>query len=233
MGADVRSGDVPPDVPSNSTAAHAGHPNAAVAPAHLSWAQALDVARGDAEPSFERSGVVRRSLLVVGTLLLAGIVAGVLWALLAEPPGYTVNADGASMGETAAGAQFGVEVLYAGLALAFGLLLGVLTGLRLPQYGWVIAVALVIGSLGAAFLSYAVGRWLGPPDPSQSVTGAPVGAVVPIQLDVAARGVLLVWPVAALVGLLVALALSGRHTPYPRPLSATLPHRDRTDTIRR
>lgn len=186
----------------------------------MSWAQAQDAARGDAEPSYERGGVLRWSLATVAALLLAGVIAGLAWSVLAEPPGYTVRAEGASMGEAAAGEQFGVEVVYTALALAFGLVVGAVTGFRLARYGWVLAVALVIGALGAAFLSLEVGRLLGPPDPTQIVGDAPAGAVVPIPLDVNAPGVLLAWPIATLLGLLAVATATGRRSADRRSSAA-------------
>lgn len=254
--ADVVFGGVSPDVPRDSTVVAASTPGVGGAPAAvrrtapLSWAQAQEVARGDTEASFERAGVVRWTLLVVGALLVAGIAAGVVWSVLAQPPGYTVSADGASMGEAAAGQQFGVEVVYAGLAAAVGLATGALAGVRLSRYGWVLVVTLAIGSSGAAFVSLAVGRRLGPPDPSLVVAGASIGDVVPTQLEVAAHGLLLVWPVATLVGLLAAVAVSGRRngdsdpahvagptSERPRPVhdspdlsSTSSSYRTRTDT---
>lgn len=171
-----------------------------------------DHAGGPVEASFERSGAVRWSLVVLVAMVGAGLLGGLLWSLLADPPGYTVSRQSASMGETEAGKQFGVEVAYAGIAVALSLLAGLLAGRFLSRYGWVLALALTAGGLAAAGVSWTFGRALGPPDPSGVVGEAAVGTVVPLRLDVDAFGLFLAWPAAALFGLLLALAVIGRDT---------------------
>jgi len=167
-------------------------------------------ARDSAEPSFERVGVLRCTLTVVLALVLLGVLGGWLWSVLADPPGYTVTAQSASMGEAEAGKRFGVEVVYAGIGAGLGLLAGLAAGLRLARYGWVLVVALLLGSLVAAGVSWAVGGWFGPPDPAGALTTAEVGDVVPSRLTIDTPGLFLAWPLAALGGLLAAVGLLDR-----------------------
>ncbi len=170
------------------------------------------------EPSFERVGVVRWSLAVLLAMAVLGLVGGLLWALLAEPPGFTVSRQNASMGEAESGKQFGVEVVYGSIGLVLGLAAGLLAGWRLARYGWVLALTLAIGGIVAAMSSLFTGQWLGPPDPAVVIAGASVGAVVPVQLSVESTGLLFSWSVAALVGLLLAVGvfpLGSDHSTVP------------------
>ena len=173
------------------------------------WRPDQQVVPRRAESSFERAGVVRWSVVVLLAMVALGLLGGLLWALLADPPGYTVSRESASMGEAESGKQFGVEVLYAGVAAALGLAAGLLAGWRLARYGWVLVLTLALGGVGAASGSLVTGRWLGPADPSQAIASAPVGTVVPVQLTVEATGLLFMWSAAALVGLLLVVGLVG------------------------
>ncbi|CAA9355935.1 MAG: hypothetical protein AVDCRST_MAG29-2581 [uncultured Nocardioidaceae bacterium] len=196
----------------------------------LRWEYAPQGARDDAEPSFERAGVLRWALAVVLALVLLGVLGGWLWSLLADPPGYTVSASGASMGEAEAGKRFGVEVGYAGIGAGLGLTAGLVAGLVLARYGWVLVVSLVVGGLLAAGVSWAVGGWLGPPDPADMLRSASVGDVVPSRLTIDTPGLFLVWPVAALAGLLSAVGLVGRTTEQQGNGAARAPAGSSTQT---
>jgi hypothetical protein len=181
----------------------------------LSWQDASEVARDEPEPPFERAGVLRWTLTVVVALVLLGLMGGWLWSVLADPPGYTVSAQGASMGEGEAGKRFGVEVLYAGIGGGLALLAGLVAGVVLARYGWVLVLALVVGSLLAAAVSWAVGGWLGPPNPAELLKSAAVGDVVPSRLTIHSPGLFLVWPIAALAGLLASVGMLGRTAASP------------------
>ena len=171
----------------------------------LSWEAERQVP-AESERSFERGGALRWSLMVLLAMAVLGVIGGLLWSMLADPPGYTVSRDAASMGEAESSKQFGVEVVYAGIAA----LLGLVAGWRLARYGWVLVLTLTLGGLAAALSSLLIGRWLGPPEPSDVIGAAAVGTVVPDQLMVQSAGLLLIWPAAALAGLLLAV---GVHAP--------------------
>ncbi len=171
--------------------------------------------RDGARQPVEHEGLLGWSLVVLVSMLGAGVVAAFAWSALAEPAVFTVTADGASMGETAAGEQFGVEVLYAALAAGLGLGTGALAGRRLARYGWVLAVVLLVGALGAAGVSLYLGRLLGPADPTVALASARAGDLVAARLDVEASGLLLTWPIAALGGFLAAISRSTDRADHP------------------
>lgn len=191
-----------------------GHP--------MLWERDDEVAPRRAEPSFERVGVLRWSLAVLAAMAALGLAGGLLWAMLADPPAYTVRRQDAAMSEAESGKQFGVEVLYGSIAFALGLAAGLAAGWRLARYGWVLAVTLALGGTGAAVSSLFTGRWLGPPDPSGVVTSAAVGTEVPVQLTLESTGLLFVWSVAALVGLVLVVGVLTRAPgPSPGPIQRT------------
>ena len=175
----------------------------------LSWQAERQVPAG-VERSFERAGALRWSLVALLAMAVLGVIGGSLWAMLADPPGYTVSSEAASMGEAESSKQFGVEVVYAGIAALLGSAAGLVAGWRLARYGWVLVLTVTLGGLAAALTSLLIGRWLGPPDPSDVIGAATVGTVVPDQLMVQSTGLLLIWPAAALAGLLLAVGLFAR-----------------------
>lgn len=189
------------------------------------WARDQHVAPRLTEPSFERVGAARWSLAVLLAMVAMGLVGGLLWSMLADPPGYTVSRQSASMGQSESGKQFGVEVMYGSIASVLGLVAGLVAGWRLARYGWVLALTLTLGGIAAALSSLLTGRWLGPPDPSDVISSAAVGTVVPVQLTVESTGLLLTWPVAALVGLVLMVGVFSRRSVPSTGPTETMPER--------
>ena len=156
--------------------------------------------RPDRTPALGRDVVV-----VLGVLLVAGVLGGVLWWLLWDPASYLKTVDGGVMGENDLSRRFAADGLYAVIAGVAGLLCGLgLTWWRSRDPLWT-SVALVVGSVLAAVAMALTGRLLGPGDPGAALAAAKVGARVPERLDVDAFTVYLAWPVAVLAGALVVL----------------------------
>ncbi|MBW9211487.1 hypothetical protein KV102_17600 [Mumia sp. zg.B53] len=159
---------------------------------------------------------------VVG-FVVAGAVAGVLWALLSDPIQYTVvrigDQSGLSADEAASTAQFGVEVTYAWIGAVIAALWGsVATWLWGRAGGNAVIVRTALGAVVGALVAWGTGVLAGPPEPT--VGSRPAGATVSGQVALDAYGMLFVWPVAALLGLLLVAWLT-----LPRePAAGT--HRD-------
>ena len=153
-----------------------------------------------------RSPATGRDVAVVlGVLLVAGVLGGVLWWLLWDPASYLKTVDGGVMGENDLSRRFAADGLYAVIAGVAGLLCGLgLTWWRSRDPLWT-SVALVVGSVLAAVAMALTGHLLGPGDPGAALAAAKVGARVPERLDVDAFTVYLAWPVAVLAGALVVL----------------------------
>lgn len=159
------------------------------------------------EPLTTRPGAVRASLVTLVAFVLLGCLAGWLWAKWADPAQFVVVADNAAMSELEAGQEFGVDVIYSAIAAATGLLAGGLLGWRYSSAGWLIPVTVTISATVAAVIAWRLGVALGPPQPLSALEGARAGDLVPEQLDVHAKGLLLLWPIAALLGVVASVAV--------------------------
>jgi hypothetical protein len=188
----------------------------------LSWQQARQAA-WSADLEGPPTALVVRAVLITGALfLVAGLVGGWLWSEFADPPAFEVVRSTAIMGEEEAGRQFGVDVTFALIGLAVAFPLGLLTGWRWHRVGWPQAVACAVAAGIAAVVAWRLGVILGPEDPAGLLDGASVGDLLPEQLDVHARGLLLAWPVGALAGFVAAVLLFSR-PPLPPPYGGPAP----------
>jgi hypothetical protein len=182
----------------------------------LSWQEAREAA-WTADLTGPPASLVARAVVITGVAFaVAGIVAAWLWAQWADPPTYDVLKNTAIMGEEEAGRQFGVDVTFALLGLALSVPLGFLAGWRWHRVGWPLVVGCAVGAGLAAVIAWRLGVVLGPNDPAQAWHSAQVGDQVPEQLAVHAKGLLLVWPIGALAGLILAVLIFSRPSP-PRP----------------
>lgn len=145
----------------------------------------------------------RGAVVTIGGFLVLGLVVGWLWSVLAEPAAYSVTRDGAVMGETEAANQFGVNVAFAWLGALVAVLWGGICAFWFAGHGWPHVISTLLGALAASALAWRLGILFGPPPPEPVVKAAEVGSKVPMQVRVDSYGVLLAWPIAALIGLLV------------------------------
>jgi hypothetical protein len=107
---------------------------------------------------------IARALAVVLGFAAVGALAGVAWEALWEAPAGVVYQDQWFLDPAGPDVAFAGTALYVVLAVPAGLVLGALAGL-LRRHEAVTLAAVVVGSLVAGWLMYAVGHALGPPDP--------------------------------------------------------------------
>jgi hypothetical protein len=186
----------------------------------LTWQQARQAAWSADLAGPPTEVVIRAVVVTCVAFAVAGVLAAWLWAQLADPPSFQVLAQkSAIMDEEESARQFGVDLTYATIALALAVPLGLVTGWRWHRVGWPQVVAVAGGAGIAAVVAWQLGTVLGPDEPGSLVDSAQVGDLLPEQLDVHATGMLLVWPVGALVGLIVAVLVFSRPS-TPRPYHA-------------
>ena len=142
-----------------------------------------------------------------GTLVL-GIAAGMAWLLLANPARWEVTDAGTILTEEGAKGRFAVIVSFVLIGIVASFLGGLIAGVRLRDRGWSLVPAFALTALVAGIIAWQVGVVLGPPDPA-TVTGTSVGDKIPQQLAVDSVTPFLVWPIFALVGLLLAVYSAG------------------------
>jgi hypothetical protein len=145
-------------------------------------------------------------LVVLGSFLLAGVAAGLLWPHLVEPVLVSRTDAGISTDELALAHRFSNDGWYAVLAAVGGLGLGLVTTAWRRTHEVVTLLVVVAGALLAALVSAQLGHLLGPEDPDIVLAGAEAGATAPDVVRVTAEAVYLVWPIAALVGALLVLS---------------------------
>lgn len=158
---------------------------------------------------------VRDAAVITVAAALAGVLLGVLWNWLAPRVplvGEVIDGSWVVYVKDTEGEQaVGVDGTFTLLALAFGVLTGVVVFLLRRRGGVPVVLALGVGGLLGSLVAWRVGVWLGP---SQDVlahakeAGRGVTFSAPVKLG--AKGALLTWSFA---GLLVHLGLTALFGP--------------------
>lgn len=200
----------------------AGRHSSAARP--LTWQQARRTAWSSDLAGPPARIVVRAVVVTCLAYAALGLLAAWLWVQLADPPAFHVFPDTVLMDEEEAGRQFGVDVTYAAIAGALAAPLGFVTGWRWHRVGWPQVVAVAVGASIAAVVAWRLGIVWGPDNPEEMLSLAQVGDDIPEKLDVHADGFLLAWPVAGLIGLIVAVLLFSRPS-SPMPYHARVAER--------
>jgi hypothetical protein len=94
-----------------------------------------------------------------------------------------------------------VRFIIVGAALSVGW--GVLAGRALRELGWVLVPVFAAAAGLAGVIAWRLGAALGPSDPRETVKPS-LGDRLPAQLNIDAVAPFLVWPMFALIGLLLA-----------------------------
>ncbi|WP_183101079.1 hypothetical protein [Nocardioides pelophilus] len=151
-----------------------------------------------------------------------GALGGWLWYLWWGPPNNGSIYDTATWGprwldlsDKGIAHQFAGPGQYAVIALGFGVLLGILAAVLGRRRALAALAGLVIGSALAAYLAWAVGTALSPPDPQRYATADNVCREEPCEeypaaIELSGWTPLLVWPIASLGAFCTAIiAMSG------------------------
>lgn len=151
----------------------------------------------------------------------AGALAGVVWWLVVDLPGYVVQPDGgASTSERGLAHFVAGDAWFTLIGVIVGVALGWLAWVRLRDLGWPVVLLTVGAALAAALVCWFVGYYLGPSDFNERLARARPGDTVPIELTLRARASLLIWPFAATVPVLLGSSL-GHDAEEPTPRSRT------------
>lgn len=143
-----------------------------------------------------------RWLLILISSVLVGALSGVLWAQLADPGRWEVRDTGIVLTEDASRGQFSVIVVFTLIGLIAALLWAAAMTVMARHGGWLLVASVALGATLAGVVAWQVGMPLGPPPP-ESVPGLALGDRVPDELRVDGIAPFLVWPIAALVGVLL------------------------------
>ncbi|HZF89531.1 AAA family ATPase [Streptomyces sp.] len=204
----------PPPPPHEQSAHRQGPPSAAAG--YGSAAYGAHGGQGQDGPGMKTE--VREAAVITVAVALGGVLLGLLWHWLAPRVplvGDVVDGRWAVYVKDTEGEQAaGVDGTFALLALAFGVLSGVIVFLLRRRGGVPVVVALGVGGLLGSLLAWRVGVWLGP---AQDVlahakdVGRGVTFSAPVELG--AKGALLAWSLGALLVHLGLTALFGPRDP--------------------
>lgn len=161
----------------------------------------------DARPA-PSATVARTVALVVGAFALAGVAAGVAWSRLAGRTGpvemFMTQFGPYPSSEVDAGQLVAMDGWYAVVGAVGGLVLGAIFYGAFHRHGlWVVA-ALTVGGLLAAAVALAVGTFVANDDVVVAwQPDAEIGHALRAPLTLRAYGAMVVWPLAALLPVLV------------------------------
>lgn len=164
-------------------------------------------------------GVVVDVAAVAVTFAVLGVAGAFLWHHQVDLPAYTRTAQGAVLDQLQLAKMVNIDGWYAAIAVAGGLVAGILLTWMRGREPLVLVVLLVAGGALAAWLMLHLGAHLGPHVTRATLDRLPQGGRALVPLQPHARGVEYVWPMAALVGAIAVLL--GGHDPAPKPREHT------------
>ncbi|MFD7258713.1 hypothetical protein [Streptomyces sp. NPDC059874] len=167
---------------------------------------------------------VRDGAAVALAVGLAGLLLGVLWAWLAPRVQYVSNGEAVFLRNTEGEARIGSDGTFFLLAVGLGVLSAVGTFLWRRAGGVPVVIGLAVGSVFAGLVGWRLGLTLGPSS-NLAEAAARAGKGVPFDapLQLLAYGVLLVWPMAAVLVHLGLTALWTPRDPAPAPAWSVYP----------
>jgi hypothetical protein len=144
------------------------------------------------------------AIVTISGFALLGLVGAHLWYVATDLPAYIVTRHGGSLDESQLGRYFNSPGWFLLIGLGLGLLGGLCFGAAYRGHGVVTVVGVFAGSLIASYLCYHYGVTLDQGAVGPRLRAAQPGDRVPVELTLGADVVRMAWPIAALVGVLVA-----------------------------
>lgn len=149
-----------------------------------------------------------RAGLFLALALGLGALAGVVWWSVTDLPTFRVQPGGGAVtSERGLAGYMAADAWFVACGAVVGLALGVLAWRRFGRTGWPVVLLTVVAGAGAGFVCWLVGYQLGPGAFDVRLAAARPGDLVPVELTVRARPALAVWPLAAIVPVLLGASL--------------------------
>jgi hypothetical protein len=159
-----------------------------------------------------RAGLVATWWLVVG-----GVVAGLLWLLVAPRAKIQIASDGSGYYVDPSPREYiHADLWYAGICLVVGVLAALLVRRYTAEQPVAAVIGLAVGGVVAGLAAWQIGRTFAPLDRAAAAKAKP-GAIILDALDLGAKGLLLVLPVAALATWLAVDFVAHRRSPTVSP----------------
>jgi len=160
------------------------------------------------EPAARRWPDVRRVGLFVALGLGLGALSGVVWWAVTDLPTYrVVNGGGAVTSERGLAGYIASDAWYVVCGVVVGLVVGVLAWHWFGRSGWLVVVLAAAVGVCAGLLCWVVGHGIEPGSFAARLAAAQPGDLVPIDLTVRARAALVVWPLFAVIPVLLGSSL--------------------------
>jgi hypothetical protein len=150
-------------------------------------------------------GDLRAAMIVVLASLPLGALMGLIWERVAPKAHWMVQGGGAVLSELEQSDFVAADGWFAVLGAATGLLGGTLAFV----FSRMLPISLAVGGILGSLIAWRLGQALGPA-PIDSHRGAPNGSSFDGPLDLRADGVLLIWPIAALLAVLLLTVIFDR-----------------------
>ncbi|PBC71934.1 hypothetical protein BX265_6549 [Streptomyces sp. TLI_235] len=167
---------------------------------------------------------VRTGALIAVAGALLGVVLGLLWLWLAPQVGLVVKGEQLLYADPEGEQRAGADSVFALLGLGAGLATALTAFLftRRRGGGVAVAVGLAVGGLAGSVIGWQLGMRLGPTsDLVAHARQVGDGGRFSAPLELGAHGALLVWPMTAMVMLLVLSAAFGKREEDPPPYWAS------------
>jgi hypothetical protein len=145
------------------------------------------------------------ALIVAAWFVGAGLVGAWVWVQVVKPPEVTRTGGSATVPSEELVKQVGIDSWFAVIAVAGGLLSGVLLMWWRRRDPLLSVVLVTLGAGLASWLMIHVGKALGPDNEIAALRKLSDGSHVSEQLRLHAPGVAWVWPIAAAFGALIYL----------------------------
>lgn len=167
---------------------------------------------------------IRDGAVVALAVGVAGLLLGLLWMWLAPRVQYVSNGEAVFLRNSESEARIGADGTFFLLSVGLGVLSAVGVFLWRRAGGVPLVIGLGLGSLFAALVGWRFGLWLGPSsDLLAAALKAGKGVPFDAPLQMLAHGVLLVWPMTAVLVHLGLTALWSPRDPDPEPAWAVYP----------
>ncbi|MBO0891682.1 MAG: hypothetical protein J2P14_12250 [Acidothermales bacterium] len=184
---------------------------------------------GPTPPGRVVAGQVLAAVAIVAGLAVAGGLGGVVWHLVA-PRTELVYDDGvANFVGPVPSAPIAADGWFSVIALLAGIASGSLTQAFLHRRMPGALVGLAVGAALASFVMWRVGHWFGAAAYATAVHHVADGAHLYAPLDVRAKGVLLLWPLAATLTVFIAAVTESIQQRSARGHGETAPPAPRPD----
>jgi hypothetical protein len=161
----------------------------------------------------DRRAALRSGLWVGWWLAVAGLVLGVVWRLVAPVARIRIESDGGYFADPSPRQFVEADIWFGALMLAAGVVAGVLVWRLVRSHPTALVVGLAAGGVLGGVLAWLVGKYLGRLDQAAALK-APVGSIVRDRLDLGAKGLIGVLPIAA-VAVWLALDLLAQRRERP------------------